>query len=126
MSSTQADVVQQKSKKKWVMCCPKDLNKSPKKHIEKPLPPIQQVNCERIEKLPKAIKKQDEPHCEQSKHYRSPAEKRAHLEKEVVPIFMQGMLELAREQPKDPISYLEKFWLKKQHKCDISLPENLL
>ncbi|KAH8366155.1 hypothetical protein KR093_009801, partial [Drosophila rubida] len=112
-------------KKKWVMCCPKDLKKQPPKKVEKPLPPTV-VKCEKLEKPPKTPKPRPEPHCERSKSYRSPAEQRAYLEKEAVPIFMEGMLELAREQPQDPISYLQNFWLKRQHECAIPLPKNLL
>ncbi|KAL7733504.1 hypothetical protein ACLKA6_004974 [Drosophila palustris] len=115
----------QKKKKNWVMCCPKDLKKSSKPG-QRPLPPLKPVKCDPIEKPPKKIKQQDEVKCEQTKNYRSPAEQRQHLEREAVPILMQGMLEVAREQPTDPIAYLEKFWLKKQHQCDIKLPDDLL
>ncbi|EDW68568.1 protein dpy-30 homolog [Drosophila virilis] len=113
-----------KSKKKWVMCCPKDLPKKPKPEpkIELPKP----VVCEPIEKPPKKPKKAEKPACERPAHYRSGSEQRAYLEKEVVPILMEGMLALARDQPRDPISYLEKFWLEEQQKCDIPLPEDLL
>ncbi|XP_034482233.1 protein dpy-30 homolog [Drosophila innubila] len=126
MSNKKQETLNEKKKNKnWVMCCPKDLKKPPKP-VQKPLPPIKTVKCPRIEKPPKQPKQEDEVKCEQTKYYRSAAEQRQHLEKEVVPILMQGMLEVAREQPKDPISYLEKYWLNKQHKCDIKLPDDLL
>jgi len=60
------------------------------------------------------------------KSYKSEADKRTYLEQEVVPIMMEGMLGLAREMPRDPIGYLEKFWLENKHKCDIDLPQNIL
>ncbi|KAH8239109.1 hypothetical protein KR032_000932 [Drosophila birchii] len=84
--------------------------------------------CPEIVKPKKEPKPEgDEVHdCPRHKSYRSPAEKRQFLENEVVPIVMEGMLGLAREMPRDPIAYLEKFWLQKKHKCDIDLPQNIL
>jgi len=107
------------------MCCPKDVKKPPKA-IQKPLAPIKPVKCDPIEKPQKKPKEKDEIKCNRFKNYRSAAEQRVHLEKEVVPILMQGMLEVAREQPRDPITYLENFWLQKQYKCSIKLPEDTL
>ncbi|KAH8302611.1 hypothetical protein KR044_008894, partial [Drosophila immigrans] len=121
-----ADAGENAKKKKTVMCCPKDVKNPLSNRDRNPLPPIKKVNCELLEKLPKKPKVPEEPACHQSKHYQSAAEQRAQLEKEAVPIFMQGMLELAREMPKDPILHLEQLWLQKKHKCDIKLPENLL
>ncbi|KAM8710904.1 hypothetical protein ACLKA7_017519 [Drosophila subpalustris] len=117
----QDSVDKQKKKKNWLMCYAKELKKSTKAE-----PPIKPVRCELVEKPAKKIKEQDEFKCERTKTYRSPAEQRQHLEREAVPILMQGMLELAREQPTDPIACLEKFWLGKQHQCDIELPDDLL
>ncbi|EDW99780.2 uncharacterized protein Dyak_GE23100 [Drosophila yakuba] len=64
--------------------------------------------------------------CPRTKNFRSPADRRVYLEQEVVPILMEGMLGLAREMPRDPIGYLQKFWLEDKHKCDIRLPQNIL
>ncbi|TDG48081.1 hypothetical protein AWZ03_005498 [Drosophila navojoa] len=112
------------SKKNWVMCCKKDLPPPPKPApVEKP---PQVVKCESIKKPPKPKKGEAEPACEKPEYYRSNDELRAYLDREVVPIMMEGMVALARDQPKDPISYLEHFWLGEKHKCDIPLPENLL
>ncbi|XP_017864204.1 PREDICTED: protein dpy-30 homolog [Drosophila arizonae] len=106
------------------MCCKKDLPPPPKPApVEKP---PQVVKCEPIKKPPKPKKADAEPVCEKASFYRSGDELRAYLDREVVPIMMEGMVALARDQPKDPISYLEHFWLDEKHKCDIPLPENLL
>ncbi|KAH8364538.1 hypothetical protein KR084_007748 [Drosophila pseudotakahashii] len=77
-------------------------------------------------------KKEPEPEgdgvkkCQRVEGYKSSADRRLFLEQEVVPILMEGMLGLAREMPRDPIGYLEKFWLENKHKCDIQLPQNIL
>ncbi|XP_064541795.1 protein dpy-30 homolog [Drosophila montana] len=118
------DDTSKKTKKKRVMCCPKDLPKKPKP--EPKIKPPKPVVCDPIEKPPKKPKEAVKPACERPPHYRSGSEQRAYLQQEVVPILMEGMLGLARDQPRDPISYLEKFWLKEQQKCDIPLPDDLL
>nr|NP_788513.2 uncharacterized protein Dmel_CG33060 [Drosophila melanogaster]AAO41245.2 uncharacterized protein Dmel_CG33060 [Drosophila melanogaster] len=64
--------------------------------------------------------------CPRTKSFKPPEERRIFLEQEVVPILMEGMLGLAREMPRDPIGYLQKFWLDDKHKCDIPLPQNIL
>uniref|UniRef100_A0A6P4EFQ3 Uncharacterized protein LOC108039616 n=1 Tax=Drosophila rhopaloa TaxID=1041015 RepID=A0A6P4EFQ3_DRORH len=64
--------------------------------------------------------------CPRAGSYKSSADQRIYLEQEVIPILMEGMLGLAREMPRDPIGYLEKFWLYNKHKCDIKLPQNIL
>ncbi|KAH8283323.1 hypothetical protein KR054_003174, partial [Drosophila jambulina] len=89
---------------------------------------IRTVICPDIVKPKKEPKEEESevPACQRSNSYSSPAEKRQYLETEVVPILMEGMLGLAREMPRDPIGYLEKFWLQNKHKCDIDLPENIL
>ncbi|KAI8041470.1 uncharacterized protein LOC128257049 [Drosophila gunungcola] len=68
----------------------------------------------------------DGKECPRTGSFRSSADQRIYLEQEVVPILMEGMLGLARELPRDPIGYLEKFWLNNEHKCDIKLPQNIL
>ncbi|XP_017043508.1 protein dpy-30 homolog [Drosophila ficusphila] len=83
----------------------------------------------KTEKKPKKERKPEDPElkdCPRTKGYKSEADKRTYLEQEVIPILMEGMLGLAREMPKDPINYLEKFWLYNKHKCDIELPKNIL
>lgn len=113
-------------KKNWVMCCKKDLPPPPTpKRVPKERPPTI-VKCKPIEKPPKTPKVEPKPVCEKPAYYRSSYEQRAYLEREVVPILMQGMVALARDQPRDPISYLEKFWLEDKRKCDIPIPQNLL
>ncbi|EDW73606.2 uncharacterized protein Dwil_GK16563 [Drosophila willistoni] len=62
--------------------------------------------------------------CNRPKNYSTPAEKRSYLELKVTPVLMEGMLGLARDQPTDPVSYLEEYWLKEQHKCNINLTQN--
>jgi len=85
------------------------------------------VLCPDVKKPKKEPKPGDEAKdCPRVKSYKSEADKRIYLEQEVVPIMMEGMLGLAREMPRDPIGYLEKFWLENKHKCDIDLPQNIL
>ncbi|KAH8416267.1 hypothetical protein KR222_001675 [Zaprionus bogoriensis] len=117
---------QKKSQKKQNIMCVRKKKKASNPKKRSSLPPMKPVVCKPIEKPPKQPKSLDEPICHQSKFYRSPAETRAYLEAEVVPILMEGMLGLAREQPNDPITYLYKFWKQDQHKCDIQLNDNLL
>ncbi|XP_022229252.2 protein dpy-30 homolog [Drosophila obscura] len=86
------------------------------------------TECPPMEK-PKKKKKappQAEVECNRPKFYRSPEEKRSYLEQQVVPILMEGLLAVARDQPRDPIGYLEKFWLQDKQRCDIQLPQNIL
>ncbi|XP_026847458.1 uncharacterized protein LOC113566359 [Drosophila persimilis] len=84
------------------------------------------IDCPPIEKPKKEASPKAEPECNRPHFYRSPEEKRTYLELQVVPILMEGMLAVAREQPRDPIGYLEKFWLQDRLKCDIQLPKNIL
>ncbi|XP_016965164.1 protein dpy-30 homolog [Drosophila biarmipes] len=85
------------------------------------------VLCPDVQKPKKEPKPSNEAkECPRVKNYKSEGDKRAYLEQEVVPILMEGMLGLAREMPRDPIGYLEKFWLDNKHKCDIELPQNIL
>ncbi|KAH8295638.1 hypothetical protein KR018_000660 [Drosophila ironensis] len=88
---------------------------------------IASILCPSIDKSKqKAKEDKTDTDCPQSKSYRCPADKRSYLEQEVVPILMEGMLGLAREMPQDPITFLKRFWLENQHKCDIDLPKNIL
>ncbi|EDV95755.1 protein dpy-30 homolog [Drosophila grimshawi] len=121
MSNKQPD--SHRSKK--IKCCSKDLKKVPKA-VPKRTPPPKPVVCDPIVKPPEQAKIADKPKCNQPSYYRSEAQQRDYLQQEVVPILMEGMLGLAREQPRDPITYLEAYWLKDQHKCDIQLPKDLL
>ncbi|BFF99717.1 protein dpy-30 homolog [Drosophila madeirensis] len=86
------------------------------------------TDCPAMEKPKKkeAPPSQAEAECNRPKFYRSPEQKRVYLEQQAVPILMEGMLAVAREQPRDPIGYLEKFWLQDSHKCNIQLPQNIL
>ncbi|XP_017080173.1 protein dpy-30 homolog [Drosophila eugracilis] len=86
------------------------------------------VLCPDIEKAKKETKPTtgEAKECPRTQGYKPPADKRTYLEQAVVPILMEGMLGLAREMPRDPLGYLEKFWLQDKHKCDIELPQNLL
>ncbi|XP_030385949.1 uncharacterized protein LOC115632834 [Scaptodrosophila lebanonensis] len=135
MSNNQQPPIGGKSKsaklKKWIRCCPKDFEK------DVPKPPAvrsqswpryqRPVQCKPIERPPKVKPPPEQPvECVRSKSYRSYEEKHAYMEQEVVPVLMEGLLALARDQPRDPISYLETFWVRGQHKCDIQLPQNLL
>lgn len=89
---------------------------------------IRTILCPDIDK-PRKESKPEGPEgkdCRRPSTFSTPAERREYLEKEVVPILMEGMLGVAREMPRDPIRYLEKFWLHNKHKCDIDLPENIL
>ncbi|XP_017841224.1 protein dpy-30 homolog [Drosophila busckii] len=100
------------------------LKKHKKPKNEPVAKPVECVPIVKPEKQPK--RRDEEASCNRPRHYRSASEQRDYLQKEAVPILMEGMLALAREQPKDPITYLERFWLQQQQKCDIPLPENLL
>ncbi|KAH8300735.1 hypothetical protein KR059_001178 [Drosophila kikkawai] len=103
-------------------------NQKSKEKTKRNPPDIKPILCPDIVK-PKKEEKLEEGEvldCQRPKSYTSPAEKRQYLEKEVVPILMEGMLGLSREMPRDPIGYLEKFWLQKKQKCDIDLPQNIL
>ncbi|XP_034657542.1 protein dpy-30 homolog [Drosophila subobscura] len=90
------------------------------------------IDCPPMEKPkkkeapPPQAEAEAEAECNRPKFYRSPEQKRVYLEQQAVPILMEGMLAVAREQPRDPIGYLEKFWLQDSHKCDIQLPQNIL
>ncbi|XP_020816612.1 uncharacterized protein LOC110190452 [Drosophila serrata] len=114
------------------MSTKRNVNPPKKRKIKekaKPSPSaIKASICPEIVKPKKEAKEEisHAPDCQRPNSYRSPAEKRQYLENEVVPILMEGMLGLAREMPRDPIGYLEKFWLQKKHKCDIDLPKNIL
>nr|XP_017011627.2 protein dpy-30 homolog [Drosophila takahashii] len=89
---------------------------------------IQSILCPDVEKPNKEPKPEEDgvKKCQRVEGYKSSADRRIFLEQEVVPILMEGMLGLAREMPRDPIGYLEKFWLENKHKCDIQLPQNIL
>lgn len=116
-----------KKKSNIITCCVRKTKPKPKpKPVQKPEPPLKQVVCDPIVKPPKKTKPRAEPKCDRFEFYKSGDEQRAYLSREVVPILMEGMLGLAREQPQDPITYLYKFWNDDQHKCDIPLVDNLL
>lgn len=126
MASCSSDDKKPKPKKKNIVtCCHKKAKPKPKP-VEPPLPPYTEAVCEPIVKPPKPTKPRAEPVCDKSKFYKSGDEQRAYLNREVVPILMQGMLGLAREQPKDPISFLRDFWKDDRHKCEVPLRDNLL
>lgn len=114
-----------KKKSNIITCCVRKAKPKPKPKPE-PEPQFKQVVCDPIVKPPKKIKPRAEPKCDKSEFFKSPDEQRAYLNREVVPILMEGMLGLARELPQDPITYLYKFWKEDQHKCDIPLVDNLL
>lgn len=129
MASCSSDDVKPKPKKKSniITCCQRKGKPKPKpKPVEPPLPPITEVVCEPIVEPTTRVEPPTLPVCEKSLYYTSDDEQRAYLNDEVVPILMEGMLGLAREQPKDPITYLRDFWKDDRHKCDIPLRDNLL
>ncbi|EDV52267.2 protein dpy-30 homolog [Drosophila erecta] len=111
----------------------KNMNPSPKRTKKNPSAIIS-ILCPDADKPPKEPNplKESGPdgfqakECPRTKSFRPPEDRRKYLEQEVVPILMEGMLGVAREMPRDPIGYLQKFWLNDKHKCDIPLPQNIL
>ncbi|XP_017098285.1 protein dpy-30 homolog [Drosophila bipectinata] len=104
--------------------------KAKKNSVERPRKDpsaIRSILCPPIDKPKKKAKEEaKEKDCPRATNYKTADQRRQYLEQEVVPILMEGMLGLAREMPQDPITYLKKFWLQDQHKCDIDLPKDLL